>query len=71
MEKKYRYFTECYNHYTGKPWDWEENGNPEDADAYTRGLYHGFTMAKKGQDTLREQLKKWEDDLNEQLKDWE
>jgi len=53
MEKKYRYFTECYNHYTGKPWDWEENGNPEDADAYTRGLYHGFTMAKKGQKELQ------------------
>ena len=58
MEKKYIYFTECYKHYTGKLWDWENDGNPEESDAYTRGLYHGFTMAKKGQDELRLQLNK-------------
>ena len=53
MEKKYRYFTECYKHYTGKLWDWEEDGNPEESDAYTRGLYHGFKLARKGQDELK------------------
>ena len=56
MKKEYRYFTEAYKYYTGKLWDWDEQGSPEDSDAYTRGLYHGFTLAKKGQDYLKSEL---------------
>jgi hypothetical protein len=56
MKKEYRYFTEAYRHYTGKLYNWDEQGNPEEQDAYTRGLYHGFILAKKGQDALREYI---------------
>ncbi len=56
MDKKYKYFTECYKYYTGKLYDWAESGSPEDADSYTKGMYHGFLMAKKGQDELRKLL---------------
>ncbi len=65
MRKEYRYFTEAYKYYTGKLYDWDEQGNPEEQDSWTKGLYQGFMLAQKGV----KQLQRENRDLIEALND--
>lgn len=61
MEKKYRYFTNAFEDWTGNKWVWKnedgtQNHPMDSGDERIIAFYMGFLMGSKGQMHLREKL---------------
>ena len=65
MKKENIYFNHAYKAATGKLYDWEERGDPMDADSFTKGFYQGFMLANKAYKLVKRENR----DLLEALND--